>query len=60
MKFGRPFSRKLEKEFAYWILTSQPSARVSLLASFRNNNQQDQASGGKDIQVCLEGIVRGA
>lgn len=36
MKCGFPFSREREKEFAYWILTSQSSAGLSLLASFRN------------------------
>lgn len=29
---------EIEKEFSYWILTSQSSVRLSLLASFRNNN----------------------
>lgn len=60
MKFVFPFSREMEEEFAYWILTSQPSARLFCLASFRNNNQQDQALGGKEIKVFLGGIVKSA
>lgn len=59
MKFGSPISREIEKSFAYWILTSQSSpGYLSLLAFFRNNNEQDQALGGEEIQVFLEDIVR--
>lgn len=47
MKFGFPFTRETEEEFAYCMLPSQHSARLSLLAPFRNNNRQNQALGGK-------------